>query len=238
MASVLLAYIAGMVSILSPCVLPLLPIIITSALNEHKRGPFYLIAGLVVSFTAFGIFISTIGFSIGITTTLLQNIAASLMVGFGLILTINPLYRWFSATMSSLTSSLNNHAMQKDFKGLWGQFGLGFILGAVWSPCVGPTLGAAISLAAQGQQIGYASLIMFTFAVGIATPILIMSLASQQAMMRMKTRMMQASGGLKTIMGLIFIAVGAMILTGLMTAFEVWMLESMPSELIDFIYKF
>jgi len=63
-----LAFLAGILSILSPCVLPLLPIVLGTAQAEHRLGPVALAAGLAVSFTAIGLFVATIGFAIGLDT--------------------------------------------------------------------------------------------------------------------------------------------------------------------------
>ena len=238
MGSAVLAYLAGVVTILSPCVLPLLPIILGGSFNEHKRGPLFLVAGLILSFTTFGMVVATVGFSIGLTTGVLQSIAATLMITFGVILLFNPLYQRFSAIASSSTSGMNSKISGLQFSGGKGQFALGALLGAVWSPCVGPTLGAAISLAAQGQDLFYAAMVMFVFSVGTSTPILVMSLASQRTMMNMKNKMMGASKWMKPTMGGIFVVVGVMIITGFMVTLEEAMLELMPESLTDFIYRF
>ena len=238
MGSAFLAYLAGIVTILSPCVLPLIPIILGSSFNEHKRGPLFLVAGLVLSFTTFGMIVATIGFSVGLTTSVLQTIAASLMILFGTILLFNPLYQRFAALASASTSGMNTKVSSLSFGGAKGQFALGVLLGAVWSPCVGPTLGAAITLAAQGQNLLYAAMIMFLFSIGTSTPILAMSFASQKTMINMKTKMMDASKWLKPVMGGIFVAVGIMIVTGFMITLEETMLEMMPTALSDFIYQF
>lgn len=238
MTSMFLAYIAGVVTILSPCVLPLLPIILGSSFNEHRRGPLFLVAGLIISFTTFGMVVATIGFSIGLTTSVLQTIAATVMIIFGLILLFNPLYERFSAFASASTSGINSKVSTIKLSGARGQFALGLLLGAVWSPCVGPTLGAAITLASQGQSLIYAATIMLLFSIGTSTPILAMSFASQKTRMKMKNSMMNASRWIKPTMGAIFIAVGLMIITGLMVVLEEAMLTIMPIWLNDFIYQF
>lgn len=238
MGSLFLAYLAGVVTILSPCVLPLIPIIIGSSLTEHKRGPLFLVAGLIISFTTFGMIVSTIGFSIGLTTGTLQIIAASFMIAFGVILLVNPIYQRFAAIASSSTSGMNSRLATVAFSGGRGQFFLGILLGAVWSPCVGPTLGAAISLASQGQDLFYAASVMLIFAIGTSTPIIIMSLYSQQSMMKMKSKMMNASRWLKPLMGGVFIAIGVFIVTGFMVKIEEAMLQAMPESFVSFIYQF
>lgn len=238
MGSMFLAYLAGVVTILSPCVLPLLPIILGSSFNEHKRGPLFLVAGLIISFTTFGMIVATIGFSIGLTTSVLQTIAASIMILFGLVLLFNPLYERFSAFASASTSGMNSKVSTIKLSGAKGQFALGILLGAVWSPCVGPTLGAAISLAAQGQDLIYAATIMLIFSIGTSTPILAMSFASQKTMIKMKSKMMNASTWIKPAMGGVFVLVGLMIVSGFMTTLEEAVLNIMPESLTSFIYQF
>lgn len=238
MLSLIFAYLAGIVTILSPCVLPLLPIIIGSSANTHRHGPFYLAAGLVVSFTLFGFLIATVGLSIGLTVESLQKGAGVLMVLFGLLLFIGPLYQKFAASTSGALGGVNQRIMALPFNGRRGQFGLGAVLGAVWSPCVGPTLGAAIALAAQGDSLLYALSIMFIFAVGSATPVIIMALLSRQAMLKFKTALQHANAWLKPAMGGLLLAIGLLFATGGISQFEVFLLELTPSWLIGIVYRF
>src|ERR1700741_2425586 len=79
-------FIAGVLTTLSPCVLPILPIVLGAAASEHKYGPAALAAGLAVSFVAVGLFVATIGFSIGLTADLFRQAAAALLVIFGAVL--------------------------------------------------------------------------------------------------------------------------------------------------------
>lgn len=87
-ASYGLGFMAGVVSILSPCVLPIAPIVVGSALAAHRWGPIVLALGLTVSFTAVGLFIATAGFAIGLDAEWFKTVAASLLVVFGLVLLI------------------------------------------------------------------------------------------------------------------------------------------------------
>jgi len=82
------AYVAGLLTLINPCVLPLLPIIIASAMQQSKFGPVALAAGLIVSFTVVGIVVTAFGHLIGLTPYLLNQIAATLMIVFGLVLLI------------------------------------------------------------------------------------------------------------------------------------------------------
>ena len=83
-----LAFVAGVLSILSPCVLPILPIVLGAAASEHRWGPVVLAMGLAVSFVAIGLFVATVGYSIGLDTELFRNVAAALMIAVGVILLV------------------------------------------------------------------------------------------------------------------------------------------------------
>ena len=138
-----LAYLAGVLSTLSPCVLPLLPLVFGSAASAHRLGPLALGLGLASSFVAVGLFVATIGFSIGVDAEVFRIVAAALMILVGIALIVpvlaarlalsaGPISRWADARLAGFSAA-----------GLRGQFGIGVLLGVAWSPCVGPTLGAA-----------------------------------------------------------------------------------------------
>lgn len=239
MLNTFLAYIAGIVSVISPCVLPLLPIIIVSSLNAHKKGPVLLALGLVLSFTAVGLFVATVGLSLGLDQFVLQKISASLLIIFGLIMLLEGLYQKLSTVTSSKMARFNNKIAIMNFDSLIGQFILGILLGAMWTPCVGPTLGSAISLATQGQDIAYAGFIMFSFALGVVTPVVLMSLLSQTAMYKLKNVVMEKSKIIKKVLGLLFVILGLLLITDTMVVIENFIIDNLFSnDLIDFIYKY
>ena len=86
--SMLLAFVAGLFSVLSPCVLPLVPIVLGAAVAEHKLGPVALAVGLALSFTAIGMFVATIGYTIGLDGDVFRSVAAVLLVLVGAVLVI------------------------------------------------------------------------------------------------------------------------------------------------------
>jgi cytochrome c biogenesis protein CcdA len=236
MTSILIAYLAGVVTILSPCILPLLPIVLGGSLSSHRLGPFALASGLVLAFTGFGLLVATAGFAIGLTPKLLNQIAAVLMIGLGGVLLSASLQQRFAVAASAATSGLNAQVSNYAPEGLSGQFILGGILGAVWTPCVGPTLGAAIALAAQGQSIAYAGTVMFAYGLGTVTPLVGIMLASREAFMKRRGAMLEANRWLKPTLGLLLITLGALFLSGLMSDWEAYVLDHMPESLVRFIY--
>lgn len=214
-SSVGLAYLAGMLSTLSPCVLPLLPVVLGAAISEHRLGPVALAAGLALSFVAIGLFIATIGFAIGLDEVLFRRVAAILMIMFGLVLLVPR----FEAGFALAAGPVGNWAQQSlgatEGKGMSGQFGIGLLLGVVWTPCVGPTLGAASLMAAQGQNLGQVALTMFLFGIGAAVPLLLISLVSRATLMRWRGRVLSAGTGVKRMLGGMLIVFGLLTISGL-----------------------
>src|SRR5215831_20400387 len=86
LASIVLALVAGILSVLSPCVLPILPIVLGAAASERKWGPVALAIGLSISFVAIGMFVATIGFAAGLDADLFRYVAAVLIAAIGLVL--------------------------------------------------------------------------------------------------------------------------------------------------------
>ena len=167
-----LAGLAGLLSVLSPCVLPLLPLVLGAAAAEHRLGPAALAAGLALSFVAIGLFVATVGFAIGLDAGLFRLVAALLLVLVGLVLMVPVAQTRLAAAAGPVSDWTERRFGGFSSAGLAGQFGVGLLLGAVWSPCVGPTLGAASLLAAQGRDLGSVAATMAAFGLGAALPLL------------------------------------------------------------------
>lgn len=145
------AFVAGLLSILSPCVLPLLPLVLGAAAAEHRYAPALLAIGVALSFVAIGLFMATIGFAVGLDGDSLRLVAAALLIALGVILLAPELQARVAAAGGPISDRLSAAFGAGARGGMFGQFGVGLLLGAVWSPCVGPTLGAASVLAARGR---------------------------------------------------------------------------------------
>ncbi|HVJ41664.1 MAG TPA: cytochrome c biogenesis CcdA family protein [Dongiaceae bacterium] len=173
---------AGILTVLSPCVLPLLPIVFGSALAAHRFGAVALSLGLALSFVAVGLFVATIGFSLGLDGELFRRIGALLLLIFGLAM-LFPTWQALAAVAfghlpgRAFGDRLQHHLQDYRPVGAAGQLVLGLLLGAVWSPCVGPTLGAAATLAAQRQNLTAVAAMMLVFGLGASLPLLAIGLA-------------------------------------------------------------
>jgi len=190
-----LAVLAGVLSVLSPCVLPLLPIVLGTAASEHRLGPLALAVGLALSFTAIGLFVATVGFAAGLDTGVFRTISAILLIAVGLVLLVPKLQEQFALAAAPVSNWADGYTDNFAPGGLVGQFGFGVLLGAVWSPCVGPTLGAASVLAAKGEDLSQVALTMLAFGIGAALPLMLLGFVSREAMMRWKSCMMETGKG-------------------------------------------
>lgn len=228
-----LSFVAGGLSTLSPCVLPLVPILLGAAVTAHRLGPFALAAGLTMSFTAVGVFIASLGAALGLDPALFRSIAAALLIAFGILLLSSRLQERFSLAASGFSGAGQGLLARLTLDGLPGQFILGLLLGIVWSPCVGPTLGAAVTLASQGQSLLQVTALMALFGLGAGLPLVALGLLSRQAMMRVRGRLLAAGKFGKQALGGIMLVLGAAIFTGADKLFEVWVLQSAPGWLVE-----
>jgi cytochrome c-type biogenesis protein len=231
-------YIAGLLTLINPCVLPVLPIVLATALQAHKLGPVALAAGMSVAFVTLGLGIATLGQSIGLSADTLSDAAAVLMLIFGLILLVPRLNAGFAFATAGVAAKADAGIDRVDRSGLGGQFLGGALLGAVWSPCVGPTLGGAISLASQGQNIAWAGAVMTAFAAGVSTVILALGYGARAALQRRRALMQRIAAKAKPIMGVVFVAVGLMLLFRVHHMIQTWLINVLPYWLQDFSVSF
>ncbi|WP_249276427.1 cytochrome c biogenesis CcdA family protein [Sphingomonas baiyangensis] len=228
-----LAFAAGALTILSPCVLPLVPIVLGSAAQENRFGPLALAGGLVAGFTTVGFAVATLGVAAGIDPEWVRLAGAAMLGLFGLALLLPqgqavlerataPAARW----ASDRQAGLERH-------GLAGQAAIGALLGIVWSPCVGPTLGAATVLASQGESLAGVAVVMLAFGLGIAAVMLAIATMGRPLLMRVRQRMMRAGAGGRRLLGALLLVVALFIGTGLDRVIEAQILSISPDWLIS-----
>ncbi|MGA8170432.1 MAG: cytochrome c biogenesis protein CcdA [Methylocystis sp.] len=223
-----LALLAGILSILSPCVLPLLPLVLGAAAAKHRLGAPLLALGVALSFVVIGLFVATIGFAIGLDGSVFRLGSAVLMILFGIVLTAPPLQARFSAAVGPLSNMIDDAFRGFPASGSLGQLGLGLVLGAVWSPCVGPTLGAASVLAARGENMEQVALTMTAFGFGASLPLLLLGSLSRRYLSSKRDALLDGGKRVKQALGVLLIVVGASIVTGLDKDLEARLVEASP----------
>lgn len=233
----ILAYLAGLLTLINPCVLPILPIVLASAVQSHRLGPVALAAGMSLSFVVLGLGIATLGQTLGLREEAVSQAAAVLMIGFGFVMLVPRLNAGFAMATAGFAAradggldSLNTSDAKS---GLGAQVLGGALLGAVWTPCIGPTLGGAISLAWQGESLVRAGGIMVTFALGVSTIILALGYGARSVILRRHAALKVLAGKARPVLGAVFIAVGVGILLRLHHMLEAWAIQNLPAWLID-----
>ena len=233
-----LGFLAGALSILSPCVLPLVPIVIGTAVAAHPLGAFALAAGLALSFTSVGLFAATVGFSIGLDAEWFRTVAAVLLVGFGVILLSTTLQQRFASATSTFSTFGDGLLSRMKLDGLTGQIIIGIVLGLVWAPCVGPTLGAVATLASQGRSLAQVAAVMVLFGIGAGLPLAMIGAGSRNLLSSNRIKLLKAGAFGKNLFGALMLAVGVMILTGWDKNVEALLVAISPAWLTTLTTKF
>ena len=159
------AFLAGIITVLSPCILPILPIILTSSIggvNTGKSRPMGVVIGFVLSFTFFTLFLSTIVRFRGIPAETLRFVSVLIIASFGVSLLVPKFQVLVEKLFSRLASFMPNGQRRTGFG---GGLIIGFSIGLLWTPCVGPILASVISLAITGTVTFDAFLITLAYSL-------------------------------------------------------------------------
>jgi len=186
-----------------------------------------------LSFVALGLSVTVAGRAAGIDEQMVAQAGAALMVAFGLILLVPRFSAAFATATAGVSEGADTRMSTLSRDGWQGQAIGGALLGAVWSPCVGPTLGGAISLASQGEQLGRAAAIMVFFALGVSTIILALGYGARSFFQRRRALMMAIAEKSRPLLGAVFILVGTAILLRWHHVIEIWLLDVLPYWLQD-----
>lgn len=222
----LFAFFAGIVTILSPCILPVLPIILTSSFDPSgKKRPLGVVTGFILSFTFFTLFLSSIVKSTGIPSDSLRIFSIVVLFIFGLSLVSSKVQEIIEKLFARLSRFVPSS--QNKF-GFWGGFIIGLSLGLLWTPCVGPILASVISLAISGTVTGQAVIITLSYATGTAIPMLIIMLTGNKISQKAPW-LLQNSAKIQKIFGVIMILLSLSIYLNLDRKFQTFILNVFPN---------
>lgn len=236
--SFLIALAAGGLTTLSPCVLPILPVILGSAAHRDRFAPWMILAGLVASFTTVGWSLAAFGSFLPFEGDHLRSLGGALLGILGLGLLAPAVSTGFSRLLGPVGAWADRTAGRFEGKGRAGLVMTGALLGVIWAPCSGPTLGAAVALAVR-EGGGLASfLLMAVFALGAALPLLLIALGGGRLLRARQERVLLLSTRLKRIFGLGLMMVSLLVLTGMDKRLEAALVERMPEIWIDLTTRF
>lgn len=226
------AFIAGVVTILSPCILPILPIVLSGSITGGKRRPIGIITGFIVSFTFFTLFLTSIVKATGLPADVLRNASVFIILVFGLSLIIPQFQilfeRFLSRVSGLLTSKISQNQKNPSEQGFLSGILVGVSLGLVWTPCVGPILASIISLAFTGSITGTAFLITLTYSAGTAIPMLAITYGGRNLLTK-NPWLIKNTANMQKAFGVIMIATAFLILFNLDRKFQTYILKKFPN---------
>src|SRR3989344_415775 len=225
---IIFAFLAGVVTILSPCILPILPIILSSSIGTTQIGkarPFGVITGFILSFTFFTLFLSTIVRLSGIPAESLRIFSVVVIALFGISMLIPKFQYWTELLFSRLSQFM---PQSQNRTGFGGGILIGLSLGLLWTPCVGPILASVISLAITGSVNLDAVFITLAYAVGTAIPMFFIMIAGQTALRKAPWLLTNASH-IQKAFGVLMILTALAIFFNLDRKFQTFILNVFPN---------
>ncbi len=221
---ILFAFLGGVVTILSPCILPILPIVLSGSVGGGKKKPFGIVTGFVVSFTFFTLFLTSIVKATGVSPDILRNFSVFVLIAFGLVLIIPQIQAKMEMLFSKLATKVPN---KSDGEGFSGGFVIGLSLGLLWTPCVGPILASIISLAFTGTVTGSAVIITLAYAVGTTLPMLVIMYGGRNLLHKVPW-LLKNTTKIQKIFGVIMIVTAIGIFFNIDRQFQSYVLEKFP----------
>lgn len=230
-AAVPLALLAGVLGVLSPCVWPLVPVVTSSAAVSGRSGPLWLASGLSLSFAVSGTLLTWVLVSTGMDPELFRYVAGALLVFLAAVLLLPVLGDRVTLLLSTVTGRFGaaagmSGAVTTSAPGL---LGVGALLGFVWLPCVGPTLGAAIALASMGQSVSMAFMVMLAYGIGTAGVLLAAGMISGRVLQRWRPQWVAGGRFGRRLLGTSLLVLGVLVLSGLDKRLEALGVDLLPT---------
>ena len=183
MFNLVLALLAGVITIAAPCTLPMLPILLGASVGQTSRArPVMIALGFVVSFPLVALALSAITRVLDFDPAVLRSAGAILLAGFGVLMLWPAPFERLAAHFGGFGGG--NAAADPS---VLGGFVLGTTLGLVWTPCAGPVLGSILTVIATSKDTAWASALLVTYAIGAAIPMLAIAYGGQAVTTRVRS---------------------------------------------------
>ena len=237
-ASIGISYAAGILTALSPCVLPLLPMVVGGAMQRHRAAPLLMGIGMTTAFAVAGWILGALGPALDLDPEWVHQAAAMSLILFGLALWIDPLANLVSRFVQPIAVSADRLAGSVGHESPAAALFFGGLLGLAWSPCAGPMLVSSLALVANGRDAGLGAVLLGLFGLGAATPLVLAAYASRAGFSRLKGWALGHSSGLRHGFGLLAMASGIFIATGLDKLIAARILSVLPDSWMELITRF
>ena len=224
---------AGSLTTLSPCVFPLLPLVLGGALQGNRLAPVAMGAGMIASFATIGMLLGALGPSLGIDADTVRTAGAAMLIAFALVMLVPALGERFTRWMLPIASTANAASSRLDGGSLVGALLLGGVLGLVWSPCSGPLLGSALTLVASEGGVTRGGLVLGVFGLGAAIPLVAVAYASRRGFVAMREWVMTRIERVRHVFAVLLGALGVGILTGGDKWLEARVLQWLPEAWVN-----
>jgi cytochrome c biogenesis protein CcdA/thiol-disulfide isomerase/thioredoxin len=223
---ILFGFVAGAGTAVSPCVLPVLPIVLSAGATSGRRRPLGIVAGLVASFTFSTVALVYLIAALGLPNDLLRKAAIIVLLGFGITLLIPPLAARIEGFVSRLAAGA---PLKRGSDGFWSGTLVGASLGLVYAPCAGPILAGVITVSAsQSFSVGRL-LVAFSYGLGSAVVLYLLMLGGR----RVTSRLARRSGVMQMGMGAIMVVVAVLMIGNYDIKFENTIAKNAPAFLVD-----
>lgn len=224
---------AGGLTTLSPCVLPMLPLVVGGALQRHRFAPLAMGAGMTASFATIGILLGAAGPALGMDSDTFRMLGAAMLIAFAIVMAVPKAGEVFTRWMVPIATGANVASSRLNGGSLWGVAGLGALLGLVWSPCSGPLLGSALTLVASEGGLARGGALLGLFGLGAAMPLVAAAYASRKSFERAQGWVLARSGRLQGAFALVLGLTGIAILTGGDKWLEAQLVRMLPEAWIN-----
>ncbi len=233
-----LAWVAGSLTTLNPCVFPLLPLVLGGAVQDNRMAPVAMGAGMVSAFALLGLLVGVAGDALGLDPDHIRLAGAVMLIAFGVVMLVPRLTERFTFLMAPLATGASGATARFNAGSLGGAFAIGGLLGMVWSPCSGPMLASALTIVATEGGALRGTLVLGVFGLGAATVLVAAAYASRAGFGRVRGWVIAHMDRVKRGFGVVVLLLGLAILLGGDKWLEAQLIHVLPQGWIDLTTRF